>query len=73
MDDIRVYQPPNKATMAGVVLFQKNFFKEDVLLQLNDCMLEACLLLAGAWSSLVEGDEQLDRPNSQTTMEYCHA
>ena len=26
-----------------------------------------------AWSSLVEGDEQLDRPNSQTTMELCHA
>ena len=25
------------------------------------------------WSSLVEGDEQLDRPNSQTTMECCHA
>ena len=25
------------------------------------------------WSSLVEGDEQLDRPNSQTTMELCHA
>ena len=24
-------------------------------------------------SSLVEGDEQLDRPNSQTTMEVCHA
>ena len=23
------------------------------------------------WSSLVEGDEQLDRPNSQTTMELC--
>ena len=25
------------------------------------------------WSSLVEGDEQLDRPNSQTTTELCHA
>ena len=25
------------------------------------------------WSSLVEGDEQVDRPNSQTTMESCHA
>ena len=25
------------------------------------------------WSSLVEGDEQLDQPNSQTTMELCHA
>ena len=25
------------------------------------------------WSSLVEGDEQLDRPNSQTTVELCHA
>ena len=24
-------------------------------------------------SSLVEGDEQLDRPNSQTTMEFCHS
>ena len=23
--------------------------------------------------SLVEGDEQLDRPNSKTTMELCHA
>ena len=26
-----------------------------------------------AWSSLVEGDEQLDQRNSQTTMELCHA
>ena len=25
------------------------------------------------WSSLVKGDEQLDQPNSQTTMELCHA
>ena len=25
------------------------------------------------WSSLVEGDEQVDQPNSQTTMELCHA
>ena len=25
------------------------------------------------WSSLVEGDEQPDRPNSQTCMESCHA
>ena len=24
-------------------------------------------------SLLLEGDEQLDRPNSQTTMELCHA
>ena len=27
----------------------------------------------GALSSLIEGDEQLDWPNSQTTMEFCHA
>ena len=26
-----------------------------------------------AWSSIEEGDEQLDQPNSQTTMELCHA
>ena len=26
-----------------------------------------------AWCSLVEGDEQLDRPNNQTIMESCHA
>ena len=26
-----------------------------------------------ACSSLVEGDEQLNWPNSQTTMELCHA
>ena len=25
------------------------------------------------WGSLVEGDEQLDRANSPTTMELCHA
>ena len=25
------------------------------------------------WSSLIEGDEQLDRPNSQTTMDLCYA
>ena len=29
--------------------------------------------IAESWSSLVEGDAQLDRPNSQTTMEVCHA
>ena len=27
----------------------------------------------GAWSSLVEGDEQQDWPNSQTCMNLCHA
>ena len=27
----------------------------------------------GTWSCLVEGDEQLDWPNSQTSMELCHA
>ena len=26
-----------------------------------------------SWSYLVEGDGQLDRPNSQTRMEWCHA
>ena len=26
-----------------------------------------------SWSSLVEIDEQLDRSNSQTSMELCHA
>ena len=25
------------------------------------------------WSSLVEEDEQLDRPNSKTSMQLCHA
>ena len=30
------------------------------------------ILWVGTWSSLVEGDEQLDRPNSQTTTtEFC--
>ena len=29
--------------------------------------------LIKAWSSLIVGDEQLDWPNSQTTMELCHA
>ena len=29
--------------------------------------------VAHAWSSLVEGHEQPDRPNSQTYMECCHA
>ena len=28
--------------------------------------------VAHAWSFLVEEDEQLDWPNSQTTMELCH-
>ena len=28
---------------------------------------------AQPWSSLVVGDEQLDRPNSQTTIELWHA
>ena len=31
------------------------------------------LLKPNPWNFLVEGDEQLDRPNSQTTMECCHA
>ena len=26
-----------------------------------------------SWSSVVEGDDQLDWPNSQTTLELCHA
>ena len=30
-------------------------------------------LIVKLWSSLGEGDEQLDRPNSQTTLELCHA
>ena len=25
-----------------------------------------------SWSSVVEGDDQLDWPNSQTSMEYCY-
>ena len=35
----------------------------------------ACQLLpmSSPWSSLVEGDEQLDQPNSQTTLELYHA
>ena len=34
----------------------------------------ATVRTAKTWSSLVEGeDEQLDRPNSQATMECCHA
>ena len=28
---------------------------------------------ANQWSSLEEGDEQLELPNSQTIMEICHA
>ena len=28
---------------------------------------------AGPWSSLVEGDEQLDWANKQTTLKLCHA
>ena len=28
---------------------------------------------ASAWNSLVEGDEQPDWPNSQSSMECCHA
>ena len=32
-----------------------------------------CRLNVGSWGSLVEGDEQLDWPNSQTTMELWHA
>ena len=28
---------------------------------------------AKTWSSLVDGDGQLDQPNSQTTLELCHA
>ena len=30
-------------------------------------------LAADSWRSWVEGDEQPDRPNSQTCMEWCHA
>ena len=30
-------------------------------------------VLGNPWRSVVEGDEQLDRPNSQTTMELCVA
>ena len=36
------------------------------------CKIKNQLSIAQSWSSLVQGDEQLDRPNSQTTMELCH-
>ena len=29
--------------------------------------------LPSPWSSLVEGDKQLDQPKSQTCLECCHA
>ena len=32
---------------------------------------EQIKIIDGPWSSLVEGDEQLDRPNSLTTKELC--
>ena len=51
--------------------------------QLNECLFDkqqqegedqkqGLFCCEEAWSSLVEGDEQLDRPASQTCMEYCH-
>ena len=39
----------------------KNLFRKDLLRSVP------------SWSSLVKRDEQLDRPNSQTTMEFRHA
>ena len=30
-------------------------------------------VMSDPWSSLVEGDEQLDRPNSQKFTKLCHA
>ena len=48
-------------------------FKQQGTLHLTDCA-KVCEATVNAWSSLVEGDEQLDQPNSQTTtMEFCHA
>ena len=42
------------------------------LTTLGRCSLHLLYLRARAWSSLVEGDEHLDWPNSQRTMELCH-
>ena len=43
-------------------LIYLDIFKEQDFIQLQQ-----------SWSSLVEWDEQLDRSNSQTTMELCNA
>ena len=45
--------------------------KESLLKKYRDRNKE--LVSGRSWSSLVEGDEELDRPNSQTTMKLCHA
>ena len=48
----------------------------EVVFNLNTSVsykLKKCSPASDAWSSLVEGDEQLDQPNIQTTMDLCHA
>ena len=52
------------------LLFQHSIFSQKIVYDINS---RARVLIVEAWSSLVEGDEQLDQPNSQTTMELCNA
>ena len=45
----------------------------DVVLKSQKRRVAFSRILTETWSSLVEGDEQLDRPNSHTTMELCYS
>ena len=67
------HEPPPITTKPGL-LPERNA----CLIYLNEVLNRfgtRCVLLesVSSWSSLVEGDEQLDRANSQTTLELCHA
>ena len=45
----------------------------DVVLKSQKRRVAFSRILTETWSSLVEGDEQLDRPNSQKTVELCYS
>ena len=45
----------------------------DVVLKSQTRRVAFSRILPETWSSLVEGDEQLDRPNSQKFTKLCHA
>ena len=48
-------------------------FQHYITTLLSNLFVSSAASLPWPWSSLVKGHEQLDRPNSQTCMECCHA
>ena len=57
--------------LSCLALMSKSFQLVMRYLLLADLQFQLLLKWSWSWSSLVKGDEQLDWPNSQTTLEIC--